>query len=206
MAKLKISGKASHEYSCDCTEVTVRFQVHEQSTSAALEKVLYQCEDFLSIIHEDGISMDSIRIGEDSVEQEYEDKQLDVCATREVAIRVPFDMGFVNHIMTLIKDKHYSADIDTVHSLTNLNEIHNELIKEAIGDSKKKASFIVEVMGQKLIGIESVEIGDSYRHHRSWLCEGVSALSAPIALDCSNLIQSPITVENETVEVVWLIE
>ncbi|MDD6490293.1 MAG: hypothetical protein PUG48_10910 [Clostridia bacterium] len=92
MGKLSIVGKATHEYPYDTVEVTVSFEVHEQSTSAALEKVLNQCEDFLAVMHKDGTSMDSIRIGNDSVEQEYDDDELDVCATREIKMRVPFSM------------------------------------------------------------------------------------------------------------------
>ena len=63
MGKLTITGKASHEYSYDLMEITVRFQAHEQTSAASMEKVLAQCEEFLSLMHEEGISADSIRIG-----------------------------------------------------------------------------------------------------------------------------------------------
>lgn len=139
MGKLSIVGKATHEYPYDTVEVTVSFEVHENSTSAALEKVLNQCEDFLAEMNKDGISMDSIRIGNDSVEQDYDDNKSDVCATRKITMCVPFNMEFTNHIMTLIQDKHYDVDIDTDYSISNITEIHNNLIKEAIEDSKQKA-------------------------------------------------------------------
>lgn len=208
MGKLTITGKASHEYPYDQLEITVQFQVHEKSSSAALEKTLQQCEEFLSILNKDGISMESIRIGEDSVEQEYDDdKELDVCATREIKIRVPFSMEFTNYIMTLIQNKKYNADIDTRYMLSNSIDIHNDLIKEAIDDSKKKASLIVEAMKQKLIGIDSVKIVEEYysKCHKIGKVQE-QAITPPMGLYYSNMIQSPITTESETVEVVWLIE
>ena len=66
MGKLTITGKASHEYSYDLMEITVRFQAHEKTSSTSMEKVLAQCEEFLSLMHEEGISADSIRIGSSS--------------------------------------------------------------------------------------------------------------------------------------------
>lgn len=207
MGKLSIVGKATHEYPYDTVEVTVSFEVHENSTSAALEKVLNQCEDFLAVMHKDGISMDSIRIGNDSVEQDYDDNKSDVCATREIKMRVPFNMEFKNHIMTLIQDKHYDVDIDTDYSISNITEIHNNLIKEAIEDSKQKAKFIAESMGQKIIGVDSVKIGEHYDDRIDWMvCEQERSLCSSKSLNYSNMIQSPVKKESESVEVVWLIE
>ena len=208
MGKLKITGKVSHEYSYDLVEITVRFQVHEHTAAESMEKVLAQCEEFLSFMQEEGISPDKIRIGDNSVEQEYDDKELDVCATREVKLRVPFDMQFANHIMTLVQEKKYDVDIDTTYLLSNRTSIHNDLIKEAISDSKDKATFIVEAMGQKLVGIDSVEIGDRYSSHMDYMCceEERPRMAIPSFLRHSNKLQSPITEESTSVEVVWLIE
>ncbi|MGN0537885.1 MAG: SIMPL domain-containing protein [Acutalibacteraceae bacterium] len=203
MGKLTITGKASHEYPYDQLEITVQFQVHEKSSSAALEKTLQQCEEFLSILNKEGISMESIHIGKDSVNQKYKD----VCAIREIKIRVPFSMEFTNHFMTLIQNKKYNVDIDTQYILSNRTDIHNDLIKEAIDDSKKKASLIVEAMGQKLIGIDSVEIGDRYgRDTGDMFLDSIRAITSSTSLHYSNMIQAPVTEESESVEVVWLIE
>ncbi|MDD6488649.1 MAG: SIMPL domain-containing protein [Clostridia bacterium] len=207
MGKLSIVGKATHEYPYDTVEVTVSFEVHEQSTSAALEKVLNQCEDFLAIMHKDGISMDSIRICNDSVGQNYSDKKFNVRAKREIKIRVPFSMEFKNHIMMLIQDKHYDVDIDTDYSISNITEIHNNLIKEAIEDSKQKATFIAESMGQKLIGVDSIKIGERYNNPTDDVFYDITTcLFSTKTLNYSNMIQSPVTKESESVEVVWLIE
>ncbi len=209
MGKLKITGKASHEYAYDVAEITVRFQVHEKNAAEAMAKVLAQCEEFLSIIHEEGIAPDNIRIGDNSVEQEYDDQELDVCATREIKLRVPFDMQFANYVMAMVQEKKYDVDIDTDYYLSNRVQIHNVLIKEAIKDSKDKASFIAEEMGQKIIGIDSVEIGDRYDSYMDYVCcEERSRSHAPCygALPHSNKLQSPVTEESASVSVDWLIE
>lgn len=61
-----------------------------------------QCEECLSILNEKGVSMENIRIGEDSVNQEYYDQKLDVCANREIIVRLPFDTEFSNYFMELV--------------------------------------------------------------------------------------------------------
>lgn len=207
MGKLSIVGKATHEYPYDTVEVTVSFEVHENSTSAALEKVLNQCEDFLAEMNKDGVSMDSIRIGDDSVSQNYSDKKFNVRAKRKIKMRVPFNMEFKNHIMTLIQDKDYDVDINTDYSISNITEIHNNLIKEAIEDSRQKAIFIAESMGQKLIGVDSVKIGDIYDDTTDNVFYDSKACPCSVkALNYSNMIQSPVTKESEAVSVVWIIE
>lgn len=207
MGKLTITGKASHEYFCDQLEITVRFQVREKSSSTALEKTLQQCEEFLSILNKEGISMESICISNDAVDQKYNDNKLDVCAIREIKFRVPFSMEFTNYIMTLIQSKKYNANINIKYILSNRTDIHNDLIKEAIDDSKKKALFIVEAMGQKLIGIDSVEIDDRYDKDIDGIfCDSLRSITPPRGLHYSNMIQAPVTEESESVAVVWLIE
>ena len=50
-----------------------------------------------------GIDLRNIHISDDDINQEFEDKELDVTATRELKIIIPFDMGFNNSLMDLIE-------------------------------------------------------------------------------------------------------
>lgn len=209
MGKLTIEGVATKEYEYDVMEITVRFQVHEKTSAAAIRKVTRQCEECLSIFEEQGISMSNIRIGEDSVEQEYEEHALDVCATREVVMRLPFDVSFSNYFMEMIEKKGYEVELDINPLMSNNSEIRNDLLKLAIEDSKSKASFIASAMNQKIIGIDSVEIGASYGSSKmDWMCceQERGYFVAPKILRLSNKLMAPTTTESATVEVVWIIE
>ena len=44
-----------------------------------------------------------IAVTDDDINQEFEDKELDVTATCELKIIIPFDMGFNNSLMDLIE-------------------------------------------------------------------------------------------------------
>ena len=63
-------------------------------------------------------------------------------------------------------------------------------------------------MGQKLIGIDSVEIERHYGSRMDYMCreEERPRRACYGAFPHSNKLQSPVTEEDESVEVVWLIE
>lgn len=85
-----------------------------------------QCEECLSILNEKGVSMENIRIGEDSVNQEYYDLKLDVCANREIIVGLPFDTEFSNYFMELVQKTKYEVDIDITPQLSRASEIRKE--------------------------------------------------------------------------------
>ena len=207
MGKLKIRGKAAHEYESDLIELVIEFQAHEATAAESIKKALAQCESFLSFLKEEKIDINTIRIESDKVEQDFDDEKPDVCASRGIKLRFPFDMAFTNYIMTTIQEKKYSADVSIDYLLSDRFRINNELIKEAINDSKEKATFIASAMGQTIVGIDSVTIEDRYDNRMDYMCEERGRFVRPLkAFRHSNMLQAPVTEESAAVEVVWIIE
>lgn len=206
MGKLSITGKAEREVNYNAIEMFVTFSIHAKTTAEAVQIVMEQSEKFLELVTAAGVKMEDIHINDNSLEQDYNDDELNVVAFREMKIRLHFDMAFVNSLMDIIREQDFSVDLECNYHLTNRNEVHMELMKEAIADSKKKAEIIAEIMGQKIIGIDSVE--HSQYGNMDWMCcksvilrEG-NDNAAPL----SNQLKSPLTTETETISVVWLIE
>lgn len=208
MGKLKIEGRATKEYEYDLMEVTIRFQVCEETSAKAIEKVIYQCEDCLETLAKDGIAIENIRIGKDDVDQDYNySDEFEATATREIIVRLPLDITFSNYIMELVKDKEYDVDINIEYKFSKLNEINNELLKSAIDDSKSKASLIADAMNQKIIGIDSVEMKDYYKNNIEWMEQECCRMgTVPSNLQQSNKLKSPVDEKSSSVEVVWIIE
>ena len=59
-------------------------------------------------------------------------------------------MEFANYIRELVVDKKYDVEISTENKLSNIEEVRKELLKLAIEDSKEKAGYVAELMGQKI--------------------------------------------------------
>lgn len=139
------------------------------------------------------------------MDQRYSDDELKVHAPREMKIRLRFDMAFVNGLMDMIREEDFAVDLDCDYHLTNRAELHTELMKEAIEDSKKKAEIIAEIMGQKIIGIDSVE-HDRHSDMEWMCCEQERGIVYTGATPLSCQLEAPLTNESETISVVWLIE
>lgn len=207
MGTLTINGYAKHEYIYDSMKITVGFNAYETTTTLALEKVMNQCEEFLSVLADYGIKTEDITLGENSVEKNnYIEDEADICARRELVIYSAFDMGFINTIMSLIKDKGYSAKVDFDYTITNIDTIHEALLKEALADSKRKAMIIAETMGQKVVGIDDFTNRNSGAYISDWFsCEVVHKISEG-DYTRSNKLKSPVTTETENIIVTWLVE
>lgn len=206
MGKLTIEGKASRKIEADTEQITIRFQCHAENSAEASKKALAECELFLQELTNWGISPDQIHTSNDDIEQEYDDRELDVTATREIKIELPFNMEFNNSIMELIQERQMNIDFDISYTLSNYKEIHKKLIQEALADSKEKAELIASTMGQRIIGIDTFKMSDRYNQMDWMLCEqkrgfGLPAGRAPLL---SDKLKAPLNEESESVEVVWI--
>ena len=207
MGKLRISGYAEGEYTYDMMDVKISFEVHGKTSTNAVKEALRQCEEFLSIIVEDGFSMNDVRIDNDSIYQEHDEDVSEAVAERTIIIRLPFDIKYNNYFMTVIQEKNYDAQFDVERIMSNESEIDRELLKKAIEDSREKASFIAEAMGQSIKKIHTVEADRYGRSTMDYMCyECERPIIAPRSLKNSNDIKAPTTKKSKEVEVVWIIE
>lgn len=206
MGKLSIVGKAEREVSYDAVELSIKFYVRGKTTAKALGTVMEESEKFLELITAEGVALKDIHIGDNSVEQRRYSDADEVIVSREMKIRLKFDMPFVNGLMEMIRKQDFSVDLDCDYHLTNKQALHTELLKEALANSKEKAEFIAEIMGQKIVGIDSVE--HSRERDMDWMCcEHERGLICPgSAMPLSDKLEAPLTTETESIDVVWLIE
>ena len=207
MGKITVAGKAEREVQYDAIELEISFNVQGNTTGEALSKVMEQSERFLSFAASLGIDTKQIHIGDNSINQRYNDEKLFVRAKREMTIRLGFDMKFVNWLMDEISEQGFDVDLDVDYKLKDSQLLHTELLKEAIEDSRKKASIIAEAVGQSIVGIDSVAQEGYSRNRweiqeREMVCCSVPTLKSKLSDD----LAAPMTAESESVEVVWIIE
>ncbi|MDE5855063.1 MAG: SIMPL domain-containing protein, partial [Ruminococcus sp.] len=94
-----------------------------------------------------------------------------------------------------------------IYGVSDIQEIHKELLKLAIEDSKNKAEMIAAFAGEKMSGIKTlknIKSGfDSYNEKD----EGYMLDDILHILDSkSSLLSSPTVEESESVEIVWFLE
>lgn len=210
MGKLTIEGRASKEYAYDRMEISVTFWATEGATATALKRVTEQSEEFLGILDKAGIPPETVRIGADSVEKCSFDSKLQVEAERELTLCVPFNMDTLNFVRDTVQKNALDARIDTEYKFSDPDAIHAELIRLALEDSKEKANAIAETMGQKVVGVKTLLAGNVRGKNVIMppmrLAEGNSGCYEELSALLSRRVQAPVSTENESVEVVWLIE
>ena len=204
MGKLSITGTAEREVRYDAVELRITFNGRAKKTADAVAIIMRECEHLLKIITDAGVSMKDVHIGENSVDRRYGDNGVTVSANREITLRMKFDMPFINALMDTIRNQDFSVDMDCSYHYSNKQELHTELLKEAVENSKKKAELIAEIMGQKVIGIDSAD-HDSYRD-APFLYEMKACFAKGCDYALSDQLESPLTKESESIDVVWLIE
>lgn len=216
MGKLLIEGKAAKEFPYDLMNISVKFWATEGSAAAALKRVTQQSEEFLAILDSTGVKIEGIRIGKDSTRNSnnLSNGTPEVEAARQLEICVPFNMDFLNYIRAVVQKNAFDAEIETTYKFSDLEKIHEELIRMALNDAKEKAEHIVEAMGQRIVGVENVVVGNP-KGKNLFLNQQKSSGSGEdgggryydeLFGILSRRVQAPVTTESESVEVEWLIE
>ena len=210
MGKLKVVGKARKEFTCDIMYIKLSFKAWEKDTSQAIETSMSQCDMFLGILEEQGVDITMIHMSNADVSQDMYDKKLEISAEREIELRMPFDMNTLNRLTEIIKENSLKVDMDISFKLSNMLELHEQLLKEAVLDSKKKAEMIASAMGQKVIGIETLNAGERYNSYdseeKAYYDQFTHKLGETHSRSKSNRLQAPFITEYEHVDVEWIIE
>lgn len=138
------------------------------------------------------------------------DEKLEINAEREIELRMPFDMNTLNRLTEIIKEKSLKVDMDISLKLSNMLELHEQLLKEAVLDSKKKAEMLASAMGQKVIGIETLNAGERYNNYDSeekiYYDQFSHEIGETHSRSKSNRLQAPLITEYERIDVEWIIE
>ena len=208
MGKITVHGYSEIEVDYDLVELTIKFQAREKTASRAAEEVMKQCDAFLKALESKGVKLDEIHMKEDSIGRTYRDRENDsVTADREIEFTMPFNMKFLNSIMTLIRN--FSGDIEyhTDFKLKDTEKIQEELLQKAVLDAKKKAESIAAALGQRVLDLKSVMNGSSGEMEKCLNYEGLFDDEDEYFDEeyLSDALKVPISNERAVVETVWII-
>ena len=205
MGTMKIAGQAKRKFTCDRMTINVCFSTKSDSTEEAIESCMEQSKDFLIQLKDLGLDITKIRLERNELKRKYKDDEFVTCE-RKLSLDSEFDMPFLNRITKIIRDCDYDCYIDTEYYLSNLKEIHNQLIEEAFRDSEERAKRIADITGQKIIGTEKIEIGDKYHFYTEYMDEEDYVPSLAKSVCVENALSAKEVEEEESVAVIWKLE
>lgn len=210
MGTMKIIGKAERKYTCDRMTVIIRVFADEPTHDRAVQRCMSDSEALLKELNMNGFDVSQIKLNNHSVSTRRYDNKPYIEAERSIEIETAFDMQLINYLTDLVEKNHYNTDvnINTGFSVSDLAGIHRQLIEEAFKDSRTKAEALAALMGQKIAGIEKVEVSDRYDDDYLSDCsvgEAEYVCRAKASLMSDKLSAADVE-ESETVTVIWILE
>ena len=208
MGTMKIIGKAERKYTCDRMTVSIQIVADEPTHDRAVQRCMSDSEALLKELSLNGFEISQIKLNNHSVSTRRYDNKPYIEAERSIEIETAFDMQLINYLTELVEKNHYNADIETDFSVSDLAGIHHQLIEEAFKDSRTKAEALAALMGQKITGIEKVEVGDKYDDDylsNYVIREGEYTCRSKASLMSDKLSATDVE-ESETVTVIWILE
>lgn len=159
--KVFVQGQAVRSYTCDEVEFTITFRCRNTTASKAVAHITAQCEQFLQHMKDAGMDISSIILKDDQVSTTYYSNNDDaIRATRELCFTSSVAAATNNLILCFIRDNHLDADLSTKYSLSNEPALRRQLRAEAVIDSRENAELLAMANGYKVIGIDSIDIGE----------------------------------------------
>lgn len=211
MGEMTIKGYAERRVECDIVEYTLEFKADGMTIPEAAQAVNNELEHFLDIMEKSGVSADMFELEDNSTSEKYnsEEEEKPYYSKRKISIRMPLITQSINSMMQYIAEFKLNVGLREVYYCSDMAEIHKELLKEAVADSRNKAELIASFTGQKIKGIKSVIT--NYAEYEMELMRkrdkelGIHKIGSTTT-SRADKISSPTTDQKESVEVIWLIE
>ena len=208
MGTIKTRGIAEREVPADTTTFTIRFKTRDIKEDKAITKCTEICEGFLKDIMGMGLKLDDIELSEDRLSTgSYDDKTMRLCE-KSIKFKTPCSPKFNSMISRIIAKGKYEVDLSKDDCVKKDAQIREQLLVEAIQDSRRKAELIASADGRRIIDIDSV---CDNRYADYWededLMEARCGNVTGILLDddnslLSNLAAPKVTIQ-ETINISW---
>ncbi len=217
MGQIEVKGKAEKTVVYDLINVGITFHSREETSKEASEKVMRDCENFLSYFAKMGYDMNSVRLEKDYVSEntyydDYDDSsKYSYLATRKVNIIMKYDMKLVNNIHSLLNYLSLKAEVSTNYEFSDNIRVGDELMQEALQNARQKAEKMAAAIGEEITGLISADqkSTDNSAYIGDILCLAESAsflMSDNIELEeyeyTDQLAASEITL-SESINTVW---
>ncbi len=211
MGEMAIKGYAERRVECDVVEYTLCFKADGMTIPEAVKAVNTELEHFLEIMEKSGVPADKFELDDNSTSEKYniEEEEKPFYSKRKISIRMPLSTQSINSMMQNIAEYKLNVGMSEEYYCSDMAEIHKELLREAVADSRNKAELIASFTGQKITGIKSVIT--NYAEYEMELMRkrdqelGIHKIGES-HIARADMISSPTTDQEESVEVIWLIE
>lgn len=208
MGTIKVKGYVEKEVAADLAEYVISFRGRDIKTSVSVNDARRQSEIFLKEMKDAGFDISQMHLDDDNIDDYRYDDRSTKSTNRKKSFKVKFDPKISNLILSIIERNNLNVSIQTRFDISDKKSLHEELLKEAVKESKNRAELIASVNGQTVKYIDSVE-DDIYEEEEKIDVFGMKLLESCVpGADAyiSDDLQGKLITQSATVYIKWVIE
>ena len=204
-----VKGTGTVSKAPDIFGISFDVQAHERSYTDSLKKLNRRVEDLRKAVEAAGIERSTLKTSSFRISSDYkynkdlEERQFNgYIASHKLKIEFPVDKEKSNRLLGEIVDKARHANFQIYFTVSNPEELKDEMVKEAVINATRKAEIMTEAAGVKLGKILSINYTWGEVHFRSEF--GADLLCASmIETEARPDFEPEEIEESDNVEVVW---
>jgi len=204
-----VKGTGTVSKAPDIFGISFDVQAHEMNYVESLKKLNRRVEDLRKAVEAAGIERSTLKTTSFRINSDYSyKKKLDerkfngYIASHRLKIEFPVDKEKSNRLLGEIVDKVRSANFNIYFTVSNPEELKDEMVREAVINATRKAEIMTEAAGVKLGNILSINYTWGEVHFRrefeaDLLCAAMTEEDARPDFEPEDIEKS------DNVEVVW---
>lgn len=200
---LKVRGSAKQDFEIDRFIIKTRIKANDKSSGEAITLGKKRTEAFLHLMKDRlGIEPGDIIAGDYTVNHGY-GAQPEYRFSRELSVCVVSDLALVEE-MTSLLEKLSDVEYEIEFSLSNEQEKSKEVLSAAIADSASKAEIIAESLGQKIVGVGSVDF--DYSESERPMLRGLAKFDEAYSTSLASNLKIPTKTISRSICIEWEVE
>ncbi len=158
MGTMKTRGHAKLEFEAEIFTIRIEIRAAARSSGAAITAGKKQTEYFLqTMLDRMEIAPEAFIMENYSVRQSHGD-QPQYRFSRTISTKVNADPAFAER-MTELMEEMSDVEFDMDYSLADMSEKEQLVLQNAVTDARAKADMLASALGQRIIGVHSVNYG-----------------------------------------------
>lgn len=209
---IKVKGVGKASIPPDEIRINIELKSSDDSYEKTLEKANYDLENVRSALKDEGFLKEDIKTINFSVDTKYENETTDFNSKRKFvgyeikhSLKIEFDNKGekLGDVLNALAKSKSNPEFSISYGLKDSREFKEEILKNAVANSKNKASLLAQASGVTLGEILSINYSfDDEAVYRSPL-----NLQRSMALMSDNISIVPEDLEQtDTVDITWSIE
>ena len=162
MGLIKTNGSAFKSVLCDSCKYSITIKRSSENLNISVDQMLNTYNELLTKLNM--LNIKDIKLVEDNTSEFLYEKKKYYRAYRMISFNSEADVSFNNKLLKELSS--LDVEINSEYYCLKEKDFHDELIKEALLDSRHKAEVICTVSNQKIIGLEEVELSDNSMYTR----------------------------------------